>query len=502
MFTTLLSLAALAALPSFTVAQGNATLGSCLASSGVPYITSSNDTWKMESEPWQLRTVAMAKPASIAYPKTNAHIAAALKCAGTASATVSAMAAGHSFAGLGLGCDGCLVLNMSTFNTIEYDAATKTVKMGSGLRIGPVAKTLWERQNRTIVHARHGHVGIAGSMIGGGFGSISRFRGTPMDNLVSVEYMLYNGTIVNAGPGSDLFWAAQGAGSSFGVLLSLTAKTYSVDFPNNITAYNISVGTGQADVAARDIPKGVQGLLAIQTFAMTVAPDEMSLRWNLSGHNAYGYYYGDPKDFDCAVRGPLLGLMPKDVNVTLVTEQQTWWENEKKTSPGIDEPGGGWSPKRSFYLQSMTRTADAPFTAPQITTFFDAIYKIQNRTDLKASGYLDLWGGVAKKLKDSDTAYAHGNNLWLLRLDGNSKVATFPADGVSYFQNLIKPFEESVKAVAPLRGFANYRDTALPKAEWSQRLYGSNWPRLVKIKNAVDPKGMFTSNIQSIPNSG
>lgn len=499
MATTLFSLVALAALPSLTTAQGATTLGSCLASSGVPTLSSSNATWAVESQAWQLRF--KTNPALIAHPTTNDQVAAALKCADSCSVKVSAMAAGHSMVAFGLGLDGNLVVNMSAFDTITYDAATTHLKIGSGVRVGPALKKLWDGQGRTFPHVRHGRVGIAGSMIGGGYATTSRFLGTPMDSLVSVEYMLYNGTIVNAGVGSDLFWAAQGAGSSFGVLLSLTTKTYALEFPNAVM-YELTVGAGTPQAASADLAAGVQALLAVQKFATTTAPNTLSLRWDITSHSATGQYYGDPSTFDSAVRQPLLALMPKGVNVTISSDELPFWEVEKQTAPGVDLPNGGVSSGRSFYIQALTPTADKPLTALQLTTFLNATINTFNRTDMKRSGFFDLWGGVSSKVKDSDTAYAHGNNLWLIRLDGNGANNIFPADGVTYFKGLMTPFEEALKKTQKLRGFGNYRDTALPKSEWSQRLYGDNWAKLVRIKNAVDPKGMFTSNLQSIPLSG
>jgi hypothetical protein len=142
-------------------------------------------------------------------------------------------------------------------------------------------------------------------------------------------------------------------------------------------------------------------------------------------------------------------------------------------------------------------------TEAQLTALLTATINTFNRTDITRSGMFDLWGGVSSKVKDTDTSYHHGNNLWLIRLDGNGRNNIFPDDGVKYMQNLIEPFEKSLTSKGmKLRGFANYRNTALTKSEWSQRCYGNNWARLVRIKKAYDPEEMFTSNIQSIPVSG
>lgn len=47
-----------------------------------------------------------------------------------------------------------------------------------------------------------------------------------MDNIVSMEFMLYGGTNDTAMECSDLLWAAKGAAASCGIVLSMTAKTF------------------------------------------------------------------------------------------------------------------------------------------------------------------------------------------------------------------------------------------------------------------------------------
>jgi hypothetical protein len=118
---------------------------------------------------------------------------------------------------------------------------------------------------------------------------------------------------------------------------------------------------------------------------------------------------------------------------------------------------------------------------------------------MNKSGFLDLWGGVSRDIKDEDTAYAHGKNLWLIRWESNSS-GDYPEDGPVYMKSLIEPFEKSLTSSGvPLRGFVNYADTELSEEEWSARLYGKNYDRLKQIKKEIDPEGLFISHAQSIP---
>ncbi|KAH7317902.1 hypothetical protein BKA65DRAFT_109800 [Rhexocercosporidium sp. MPI-PUGE-AT-0058] len=475
------------------LALAQSPLSSCLTDAGVRYIVDTDSTWATETSPWQIRLKAEVDPAAMAYPTNKIQLASSLACARNASVKVSALAGGHSFVAYGLGNPGDLVVNMAAFNSVSFDAETNLFTMGGGTRAGPAMKALWDGHGRHFPHVRHGHVGIAGSSIGGGFGSTSRFLGTAMDFLDSVEFMLYNGTVVNATRGSDLMFAAEGAASSFGILTSLTTKTWK---PTCANAVNFTLTFGNVG-----IENAVNAFLASQEYAMTDAPDELALRWSLSltPFSAVGYYYGNPADFDAAMK-PLMDRFT--INATLTKSEFDFWTMETLIAPGANLPSGGASGGRSFYTQALTTTTHTPLTADLVRVLFQRTILDFNRTDLRRSGFMDLWGGVSRDISDADASYAHGSNLWLIRFDTNMPNATnpYPADGVAYAQSIMKPFENALEgADIPLRGFANYRDSALTEAQWSERLYGEeNYARLKAIKRVYDPEGLFTSNKQSI----
>jgi FAD/FMN-containing dehydrogenase len=197
---------------------------SCLNEAGIHNIIKSDDTWSENTIQYQKRL--KPDPACIAFPKDNDQLSQCLKCAREASVKVAALGPGHSFQGLGFGSPGNLVINMEAFNSIHYDDKTTLLTFGGGTRVGPVAKYLWDVAGRHFPHVRGSNVGVTGSSIGCGFGTTSRFLGTPMDNIVAVEFMLYDGTVVTAKEGSDLLWAAKGAAASYGIILSMTTKTF------------------------------------------------------------------------------------------------------------------------------------------------------------------------------------------------------------------------------------------------------------------------------------
>jgi FAD/FMN-containing dehydrogenase len=72
-------------------------------------------------------------------------------------------------------------------------------------------------------------VGVAGLVLGGGFGSYSKTYGTAAASLLEAEVITADGVvrIANACTHPDLFWALKGGGGgSFGVLTRLTLRTH------------------------------------------------------------------------------------------------------------------------------------------------------------------------------------------------------------------------------------------------------------------------------------
>ena len=65
-------------------------------------------------------------------------------------------------------------------------------------------------------------VGLAGLLLGGGYGPLNGRYGLALDNVVAAEVVLANGDKVLASPhaDADLFWALRGGGGNFGVLTS------------------------------------------------------------------------------------------------------------------------------------------------------------------------------------------------------------------------------------------------------------------------------------------
>src|SRR5580704_19246877 len=136
---------------------------------------------------------------------------------------------GHNAGGLGI-CDDGLVADLSPIKYTRIDPAARTVTVGGGCTWGDVD------------HATHafgmatpsgilGTTGVGGLTLGGGTGHLTRRYGLTVDNLLSADVVLADGSFVTVSDDAhpDLFWALRGGGGNFGVVTSFEFRCHDID---------------------------------------------------------------------------------------------------------------------------------------------------------------------------------------------------------------------------------------------------------------------------------
>lgn len=127
---------------------------------------------------------------------------------------------------------------MSLFKDISWDLsdsrgfghADGNVKLGAGLVWAEVHKSAAEN-NRFIVSGWATTVGVIGWSVGGGHGPMAPGYGLGVDNILELEVVLANGTLVtaNAQENSNLYWALRGGGgSNWGIVVSITIRAHQI----------------------------------------------------------------------------------------------------------------------------------------------------------------------------------------------------------------------------------------------------------------------------------
>ncbi len=164
-------------------------------------------------------------PLVIIYCYNEQDIMNAILWAKKNSIEIRVRSGAHSYEGYSTGND-IAVIDISKMNEIYIDEDNGIVKIGGGVRNREIYEALG-RKNYAFPGGGCPTVGVAGLILGGGWGYSSRFLGLACDSLIEAEVINYKGEklIVNDVENSDLFWACKGSGGcNFGIITSMTIK--------------------------------------------------------------------------------------------------------------------------------------------------------------------------------------------------------------------------------------------------------------------------------------
>src|SRR5215213_3866768 len=169
-----------------------------------------------------------SRPDIVASCATTDDVVAAVNRAREDDLRVAVRGGGHSVAGLSA-IEGGMLIDLAPMNGVEVDAERRIAKVGGG--------AIWsELDGATQAHglAVPGGVvsdtGVAGLVLGGGYGWLRRKYGLSSDNIVEAELVTADGSVVRASADEnpDLFWAIRGGGGNFGIVTSFTFQLHEV----------------------------------------------------------------------------------------------------------------------------------------------------------------------------------------------------------------------------------------------------------------------------------
>ncbi|KAJ8475466.1 hypothetical protein ONZ45_g15592 [Pleurotus djamor] len=130
---------------------------------------------------------AERKARIVAFVKDTKDIATAIKYARDNGLSLAIRGGGHSSFGASSAEDG-LVIDLSRyFNTTRVDPENKLAYVGGGAVWATVDKAAIEHGLATVGGSVN-HTGVAGLLLGGGYGWLSGLHGMTIDNLVQVYY--------------------------------------------------------------------------------------------------------------------------------------------------------------------------------------------------------------------------------------------------------------------------------------------------------------------------
>jgi FAD/FMN-containing dehydrogenase len=168
------------------------------------------------------------RPAAIAQCRDAVDVANAIRFARRHGIEIAVRGGGHNAGGLGV-WDDALVIDLSAMHSVRVDPERRTVRADGGSVWGDV-------DHATVgfgLATPSGFIastGVAGLTLGGGVGYLTRRFGLTVDNLLSADVVLADGSLVTASESehADLFWALRGGGGNFGVVTSFEFRCHPI----------------------------------------------------------------------------------------------------------------------------------------------------------------------------------------------------------------------------------------------------------------------------------
>jgi hypothetical protein len=172
--------------------------------------------------------------------RNAADVSAAIKFARRKDLRLVVKGGGHSYLGTSNAPDSLLVWTRPMRDIVVHDSflakgceanapPQRAVSVGAGAIWLYVYNEVTKNHGRYVQGGGCATVGVAGLVLGGGFGSYSKRYGVAAASLLEAEIVTADGAVRIANPYSnpDLFWALKGGGGgTFGVVTRMTLQTH------------------------------------------------------------------------------------------------------------------------------------------------------------------------------------------------------------------------------------------------------------------------------------
>lgn len=398
------------------------------------------------------------------------------------------------------------------------------VSVGSGAKFIQLYDAVVTKAGRYVQGGGCTSVGVGGHMQTGGFGSFSRYGGMTAAGLLEAEIVTADGQvrIVNACNDPDLFFALKGGGAGFGVTTRLTLATHPL--PETFGFYGRSITAGnEADfrflteavlICLRDamltphwgeqIAFGPGNTVRVDMVFQGLTEEEARAPWSrldavLAAH---------PDRFD--TEDPRIVIAPA----------RHWWDIDYRRAnlPNsiVEDPRPGvpdrfwWSGNASevgIYFSgydSMWLSRDL-LDEGRMGGLADALVAASRSYPVSLHVNKGLSGAAEDRVAEARETAVHPSAITAFALaivaGGQQRVhpdvpgyepdtAMLEAEGARIAESL-----SALRAVAGETG-AYSSEMSFFEEDWQERAWGPHYPRLLGVKQAYDPEGLFTGHHQ------
>jgi FAD/FMN-containing dehydrogenase len=420
------------------------------------------------------------RPAAIAVCADARDVALAVRAGVEADVPIAVRGGGHNAAGLGV-CDGGLVISLSAMRRVHVDAEARTAHVEGGCTWGEVdrATSAYGLATPTGIIST---TGVGGLTLGGGTGYLTRRFGLTVDNLLSAEVVLADGSFIRASDHEhpDLFWGLRGGGGNFGVVTAFEFQLHPVE--RVVAGPTLWPIDRTADVLRwyRDFileaPEELYGFFAV----MTVPPaDPFPPALRLKKMCAVIWCWtGPPSRADEAL------AEVKAKKPALFGVQEMWFPALQSTFDALYRPG-----LRSYWKGEFIREI------PDGAVAEHARHGALLPTPLSTM-HLYPMDGAAHRVAPDATAFSYRDANWnqvIVGFDPDPRNDARITDWTRAYHRALEPYGAGGTYVNFLMGDEG-RDRV-------QAAYRGNFVRLVEVKRRYDPENRFRLNHNIDPNA-
>jgi FAD/FMN-containing dehydrogenase len=423
------------------------------------------------------------RPALIARCAGADDVQEAIRFARERDLPVAVRGGGHSVAGHGV-CDDGVVIDLSLLKAVSVDPAARVARAAGGV-VWSELDLATQRHGLATTGGTISSVGIGGMTLAGGFGHLMRRHGLTVDNLRAADLVTADGELLRVDAASDpeLFWGLRGGGGNFGIATALEYDLHPVG--PVVLGGPVYWPLEQAHSVLR----------TLRAFAPD-APDELGIM--LVAHRAPPLPFLPPERFGTPVVGLLLvwcGDVDEGMRVTApLRNVGTPLFDAVRVVPYrmVQTLLDGSAPQGAQAYWRSHRLAD--LSDPVI----DAIVGLVESSTSPLS-LVNGWaiGGAASRVAPDATAVGARDVGFELRT-----IAVWPpgdGDGERH-RAWVRDGWETLRPHATGRQYATFlADEGL---DGVRAAYGDALPRLVALKDRIDPTNVFRLNANIPPSNG
>lgn len=475
----------------------------------------------------------MSQPSSYAVAaETTADVVAAVNFARQHNLRLVVKGGGHSYQGTSTAPDSLLIWTRKMNQVVIHDAfvplgcqavttPTPAVTVGAGAMWIDAYHAVTTQGGRYVQGGGCTTVGVAGLVQSGGFSNFSKRYGTAAANLLEAEIVTADGKVLIANPVSnaDLFWALKGGGGgSFGVVTRMTLRTH--ELPDTFGAVFGTI-TAKSDKAFRQLIARIFELYAAQLF---------NVHWGeqirFHGRNSVdismvfqGLSQAQAEQvwapFQAWVNEHADCVFEKPLRFLAVPAQHFWdWNYHREHFPQLvvsdprpaakdhhilwegDQDQAGWFihgydsvwlPASLLEKQRQAELVDAVFAATRQWSVGFHFNK-----GLAGAGQAEL---DAARATATNPAVLDAFALVIIAGGSGPEFAGLPKEkidlaGAREHAVYIKRAMNELLSLAPAAG-SYVSESDYFNANWQQAFWGSNYEKLLAVKQQYDPEGLF-----------